>query len=332
MVFFSNLVPESYNLNRMWNNASVLVIIPCYKVANQIENTVSGLPEWIDHIVLVNDCSPDDTGRILNGLEAASNRVKVLHHTANKGVGGAMKTGFEYALATDCNVVVKMDGDGQMDPTFLPELLEPLIKGDAEFSKGNRFNDFRSLQKMPFIRRAGNLGLSFMIKASSGYWDIFDPTNGYFAIESQTLRKIQLEKLSDRYFFESSLLIELYFTGALLKDIPMPAIYGEEISNLSITRTLVTFPPKLLKAMIRRLVLKYFIYDFNLTSIYILAGVPLFLFGLIFGIVNWVHYASIDIPAPLGTVMLSVLPFILGFQMLLSATQHDIEAKNPFRR
>ncbi len=309
-----------------------MVLIPCYKVAQQITHTVRTLPEWVDRIVLINDCSPDETGTILNQLKEEDTRICVLENAVNMGVGGAMKAGFDYAIQSNCQCIVKMDGDGQMDPAFLPNLLEPLIQGDADFSKGNRFNDFKALQQMPILRRAGNLGLSFLIKASSGYWDIFDPTNGYFAINQKVLQKIDLSRLANRYFFESSLLNELYFTGAELKDIPMPAIYGEEVSNLSISKTLFTFPPKLFKALIRRLILKYFIFDFNLTSIYILAGLPMFVFGIVFGIINWIHYASIDVQAPLGTVMLSVLPFILGFQMLLSATQHDVKSKNPFRR
>jgi dolichol-phosphate mannosyltransferase len=314
----------------MWNQSKVLVIIPCYKVADQIERTVNSLPEWIDRIALVNDCSPDTTEAVLEKLKRSDSKIDVLTHNLNQGVGGAMKTGFRFALTTDCDIVVKMDGDGQMDAAFLPDLLEPVSNGDSDFSKGNRFNDFRALQKMPVVRRTGNLGLSFMIKAASGYWEVFDPTNGFFAISVKTLCQMPMERLASRYFFESSLLIELYYTGAVVKDIPMPAIYGEEISNLSITRTLISFPPKLLKALMRRITLKYFIYDFSITSIYILAGLPLFLFGLIFGLVEWAKYSSMDIGAPTGTVMLSVLPLILGFQMLISAIQHDMHT-NPFQ-
>ena len=316
----------------MWKQSKIQVIIPCYKVADQIQKTVAGLPDFIDQIVLVDDCSPDRTPQVLEALAASNPKIVLLKNAVNKGVGGAMKTGFQYALTTDFDIVVKMDGDGQMDPANLPALLLPIVSGKSEFSKGNRFTDFKALQSMPFVRRAGNLGLSFLIKAASGYWDVFDPTNGYFALEVATLKKLTLDNLAPRYFFESSLLIELYYTGALIKDVPMPAVYGEEVSNLSITKTLLTFPPKLIKALIRRIFLKYFIYDFNLTSIYILAGIPMTLFGLLFGIVKWIQYSSIQVSAPTGTVMLAVLPLILGIQMLLSATQHDVEAKNPFRR
>jgi dolichol-phosphate mannosyltransferase len=316
----------------MWNNTNILIIIPCFKVEAHIEKAVAGLPEWIDQVVLVNDCSPDLTRSVLDRLAAQNPKITILNNPVNIGVGGAMMTGFRYAMESDADIVVKMDGDGQMDPIALPDLLTPLIHEEAEFSKGNRFNDFMALQSMPLLRRTGNLGMSFLIKAASGYWDVFDPTNGFFAITKTTLQKLRLEKLAPRYFFESSLLIELYYTGAIVLDVPMPAIYGEEVSNLSVSRTLLTFPPRLFKALFRRIILKYFIFDFSITSIYILAGMPMFLFGLIFGIVKWIEHASIGVPATTGTVMLAVLPFILGFQMLLSATQHDINSRNPFRR
>lgn len=316
----------------MWNQAKITVVIPCYKVAAHIESTVAGLPDWVDYVVLVNDCSPDQSMVLLNSLALSNEKVTVLENPINLGVGGAMVTGFRHALQTDTDIIVKMDGDGQMNPIYLPDLLQPLCTKQAEFAKGNRFNDFDALQRMPASRRVGNLGLSFLIKAASGYWEVFDPSNGFIAITKETLKRIDLSKLAPRYFFESSLLIELYYTGACIQDVPMPAIYGEEVSNLSVTKTLFGFPPKLMKALLRRILLSYFIYDFSITSIYMLAGLPLFLYGLTYGIVKWIHFASMDVAAPTGTVMLAVLPFILGFQMLLSAIQHDIDSKNPFRR
>lgn len=316
----------------MWKDTKITVIIPCYKVAEQIESTVASIPEWVDHVVLVNDCSPDNTIDVLNKLASKNHKIIVLSNPTNLGVGGAMITGFRHALKTEMDLVVKLDGDGQMNPDYLPALLQPLCDKSAEFTKGNRFNDFEALKRMPGSRRIGNLGLSFLIKAASGYWEVFDPSNGFIAITKETLQRVDLSKLANRYFFESSLLIELYYTGARIQDIPMPAIYGEEVSNLSVAKTLFGFPPKLLKALLRRILLSYFIYDFSITSIYILAGLPMFLYGLLYGIVKWIHFASMDVAAPTGTVMLAVLPFILGFQMLLSAIQHDIDSKNPFRR
>jgi hypothetical protein len=177
---------------------------------------------------------------------------------------------------------------------------------------------------MPAVRRIGNLGLSFLIKAASGYWNIFDPSNGFTAIRHETLRDIPLDKIDMRYFFESSMLIQLYHLNAVVRDVPMKARYGDEVSGLSITRTLFEFPPKLFAAFIKRIILRYFLFDFNIASVYILVGLPLFLFGSLFGLVKYVQYASSHLPAPTGTVVIPVLLIMLGFQLLLSAVQYDM--------
>jgi hypothetical protein len=211
-----------------------------------------------------------------------------------------------------------------MDSSYLPAFIKPILDNKADYTKGNRFRDFKALRKMPVLRRFGNLGLSFMIKAASGYWNIFDPNNGFVAISNEMLKTIDINKIHKRYFFESSMLIELYHAEAVIQEIPMKARYGDEVSNLSLTRTLFGFPPKLLKAFIRRIILKYFLFDFNIASLYLLFGVPLFLFGLVYGIVNFIEFGSSHTPAPTGTVVIPTLLIIMGFQLLLSATSYDI--------
>lgn len=308
----------------------VAVVIPCYKVEEHIRKVVSEIPSVVNSIILVDDKSPDNTGAVLSEIEGSDSRVTILRHEVNQGVGGAMITGFGKALELGCDIAIKLDGDGQMDSKYIGTLVSTLSSGKYDFAKGNRFFDRHMLKNMPWVRRFGNQGMSFLIKISSGYWNISDPTNGYFAISSRVLKRLDMNRLSKRFFFESSLLIELFYAGARIKDIPMPAIYADEKSNLSVMKTLFTFPPKLFYAMMRRIWLRYFIYDFNMNSIYIMFGVPLFLFGLIFGIVEWILYASSNIGAPTGTIMLAVIPLILGFQMLLASVQYDMTAKNPF--
>ncbi len=306
------------------------VVIPCYNVADHIYGVVHSIPDDIDHIVLVNDRSIDNTSQVIKELISNDKRVICCEHSHNQGVGGAMITGFKLALDLGCEYIFKLDGDGQMDPKYLPKLLEPLVSGKYQFSKGNRFNDFKALKKMPFPRRFGNLFLSFMIKAASGYWSVFDPTNGFFCIKRETLERLSLARIEKRYFFESSLLIELFYTGARIYDVPIPAIYGEEKSNLSEAHSLWTFPFKILKATIRRIILRYFIYDFNIFSIYLVIGAPLLIFGILFGLIKWIQFGSADVPAPTGTVMIATLSVILGVQLLLSVIQYDITSKNPF--
>jgi dolichol-phosphate mannosyltransferase len=217
-----------------------------------------------------------------------------------------------------------MDGDDQMDPSYIPSLLKPIKENKADFTKGNRFRDFKALNRMPVTRRIGNLGLSFLIKAASGYWNIFDPTNGFFAVKNDVLKNINFHKIHKSYFFESSMLIELYHANAVVQDVPMQARYGNEISGLSRTKTLFEFPPKLFIAFIKRIALKYFLFEFNIASVYLLFGMPLFLIGAIYGIINFVKYGSSHISAPTGTVVIPTLLIILGFQLLLSAVNYDI--------
>ena len=239
-----------------------------------------------------------------------------------------MKTAFRKALEMGVDVVVKLDGDGQMDPSFIAPLVEALE--DADFAKGNRLFDRQMLRRMPAVRRMGNMGIGFMVKAASGYWNVSDPVNGFFAIRTTTLRQMDMGRVADRYYFESSMLIEMHYAGARISEVPMPAIYGNEKSNLNIGNTLFSFPPRLIAAWMRRIHLSYFVYDFNICSLYLLVGLPSFLFGFIFGLCNWIHYASLNSPSPTGTIMVAVLTFILGFQMLLAAAQYDITARNPF--
>lgn len=302
----------------------ISVVIPCYNVARQIERVICKIPDDITYIIAVNDCSTDETDCILSKLLQENKRLIYLKHEVNQGVGGAMITGFKKALELNCDIAIKMDGDGQMDHSNIHKLIKPISSGLADFSKGNRFRDFKALKNMPAFRRVGNLGLSFLIKAASGYWNVFDPTNGFIAIHKDTLSSINFTKIHKRYFFESSLLIELYYSNAVVVEVPMKAQYADEKSNLSISKTLFEFPPKLLYAFIRRVILKYFLFDFNIASLYILFGLPVFLFGAVYGITNYIKYASQNAPAPTGTVVIPTLLIILGFQLLLSAANYDV--------
>ncbi|HEU5164732.1 MAG TPA: glycosyltransferase family 2 protein [Chitinophagaceae bacterium] len=302
----------------------ITVVIPCYNVARHIKDVIGNIPDSISYIIAVNDCSKDDTESILLKMANENKKIIYIRHEVNQGVGGAMISGYKRSMELNADITIKMDGDGQMDPAYIPALIKPLMEDKADFTKGNRFRDLNALRKMPLIRRFGNLGLSFMIKAASGYWNIFDPNNGFIAIKSETLNYLDLNKIHKRYFFESSMLIRLYRINAVVQDIPMKARYGDEKSGLSIARTLFEFPFKLFIAFLKRIILKYFLYDFNVASIYLLVGSPLFLFGIYYGVTNFLKYSRNHIGAPTGTVVIPTLLIILGFQLLLSAVTYDI--------
>ena len=305
---------------------AIAVVIPCYRVEREIDTVITNLPGYLKHIIVVDDSSPDQTAEIVRQLAQNDRRILLICHEKNQGVGGAVITGFRKALELDAQIVVKVDGDGQMDLSYLPELLTPLIEARADYTKGNRFRDFQALQKMPLIRRIGNMALGFLAKAATGYWNLFDPTNGFIAIRSNVLSQLSLDQIDRTFFFETSMLANLYLIGAVVKDVPIPARYQGEASNLSIRNILLEFPFKLLKRLFQRLILKNLIYDFSMASIYIFTGIPLLLFGLIFGSTRWYYYASRSIPAPTGTVILPTLSVLLGIQFMIAAIEIDLRS------
>jgi dolichol-phosphate mannosyltransferase len=306
----------------MDQNTKVVIIVPAYNAEGSINQVINALPLWVDCIIVVNDRSMDNTFQIVQGN--TDTRLILLENQENLGVGGAMKRGYQEALAQGADIIVKMDSDGQMDPAYLPQLLAPIISGNANYTNGNRFLHTTELKQMPFIRRTGNLGLSFMTKAASGYWNIFDPTNGYTAIDSATLSKLNFNNLADRYFFESSMLIELYNHQAVVKDVPIPARYQGEKSSLSTSKSFFEFSSKLIPAFIQRISRQYFLSDFSAVSLLLFFGLLLFGFGLIWGIWHWIISIQMQVAATTGTVMLAVLPFIIGFQFLIQALVLDI--------
>jgi dolichol-phosphate mannosyltransferase len=306
-------------------SSRVIVVIPAFQVEQYVANVIAGVPPFVRDVIVVDDCSPDGTGPLLDRLAAGDSRLVVIHHDKNTGVGGAMKTGYQEALRRSPDVVVKMDGDGQMSPDYIEKLVAPILAGQAEYTKGNRFHDWSFLRSMPFHRRLGNLGLSFLIKIASGYWNVFDPTNGFTAISSHTLGSLHFHRLAQRFLFESSMLVELYTLNARIKQVPMPAIYDGATSSLSITRSLIEFPAYLLRATIRRFVHRYIWQDFTAVSIFVILGLLSLGFGTVFGAYHWIKSIQSLQPATAGTVMLSAMPVILGFQLLLEAIVLDIQ-------
>ena len=309
------------------NKYSIAAVIPCYRVEREIQSVLRGIPKYVKYIIVVDDGSPDSTADLVIAFAKKDKRIVLIRHGSNLGVGGAMATGFRKAIELGAQIVVKVDGDGQMDPSLMPAIITPLVHGQADYAKGNRFRDFVALQQMPLIRRVGNMGLAFLSKAATGYWDLFDPTNGFVAIRGEVLAQLPLERIDRSYFFETSMLANLYLLGAVVKDVPMPARYQSEVSNMLIHRILFQFPFKLLGTFVRRLVLKNYIYDFTMASIYLLVGIPLLAFGLTFGIDKWIEYArQKGVTAPTGTVMLATLSVLLGIQLLLSAIEIDLRS------
>jgi hypothetical protein len=218
-----------------------------------------------------------------------------------------------------------MDGDGQMDPEVMIKFIKYFKDNSADFVKGNRFYHLKYIKKMPIIRLIGNGALSFLVKASSGYWKVMDPTNGYFAISRNIFGELSKEKLEKRYFFESDLLFRLHLARARLKEVPIPSRYENENSSLSIMNCLFSFPPKLLMRFFKRIVYEYFLRDFNSASLQIVLGLILVIVGGDLGFYYWNSNELLGIYSPPGQVMLTALPLILGVQFLIAAWMFDIQ-------
>jgi glycosyltransferase involved in cell wall biosynthesis len=304
----------------------VAVIIPCYRVSRHILDVIAGIPTWVTGIYAVDDCCPEKTGDLL-ASQCKDPRLRILRHEVNQGVGGATCTGYSAALADGFEIMVKMDGDGQMDPAFLPRLVNPITSGLADFTKGNRLFDFGALRRMPAARRIGNLGLTLLTKAASGFWHISDPTNGYTAVHRSALKLINLDRLSKRYFFETSILIHLNIIRAVAVDVPIPARYGNEQSSLNVWKALFEFPPQLMRGLVQRIILRYFIYDISAVTVLIVAGLFVTTLGVAFGAYHWVIGALSGQFQSSGTIGIAMLLIIVGFQMLLQAIVLDVMDK-----
>jgi len=306
-------------------HAHVAVVIPCYRAREHVLGVIEAVPPTVASIHIVDDACPDGTGRHVESL-CRDPRVRVHHNPRNLGVGGAVMRGYEEALAAGADVIVKIDGDGQMDPRLLPLFVGPIVSGEADYTKGNRFFDLTNIARMPALRIFGNAVLSFMSKLSTGYWDIFDPTNGYTAIHADVARRLPMAKISQRYFFESDILFRLNTLRAVVVDIPMDAHYGNEVSNLRVSRVLPDFLWKHVRNFGKRIFYNFFLRELSIASFELVVGVGLTATGLVHGALGWWESSQTGHPNPPGTVMLTALLLIMGLQFLLAFLNYDISS------
>ena len=301
----------------------IAVVIPCYRVKSHIKKVLSSIGPEVSAVYVIDDGCPEKSGEYVQSFNR-DKRVNVLFHEKNKGVGGAVLTGYRKAAKEGADVIVKIDGDGQMDPGLIKYFVKPILERRADYTKGNRFYNVEFLRKMPVIRLLGNSFLSFINKIVSGYWDIMDPTNGYTAIDSHAVKLLPLDKIQNRYFFESDMLFRLGTIRAVVMDIPMNSVYDDEISNLNIKRVMMEFPLKYANRFFKRIFYQYFLRDFNAGTVEFLSGMILVIAGGIFGIYKWMEASDAGIPATSGVVMLAAFPLLVGTQLLISAVNYDI--------
>ncbi|MDZ4325779.1 MAG: glycosyltransferase family 2 protein [Pseudomonas sp.] len=301
----------------------IAVVIPCYRVTRHVAGVVASIGPEVDAIYCVDDACPDGSGDFIE-RECADSRVRVLRHAENQGVGGAVLTGYRQAIADGARLIAKIDGDGQMDASLLPAFVGPVLRGEADYTKGNRFWNPSHLDEMPPVRRFGNLVLSFMAKASAGYWDIFDPTNGYTVIHASVAARLPFGSISKRYFFETDMLFRLNTFRAVVVDVPMDASYGTETSNLKISKILGEFLGKHLRNAFKRIIYNYYLRDLSIASLELIAALGLLGFGAVFGGWNWWLSNKLGVAAPVGTIMIATVAVVSGLQFLLAFLGYDI--------
>ena len=301
----------------------IAVVIPSYKVTRHVVEVVNAIGPEVDVIYCVDDGCPDNSGDFIE-RELSDPRIRVLRHVRNLGVGGAVMTGYRHAVANGARVIVKIDGDGQMDPSLLSAFVAPILRGSADYTKGNRFWDLSQIHQMPLARRLGNLGLSFMAKASTGYWNIFDPTNGYTAIHADVAAHLPLQSISQRYFFETDILFRLNTIRAVVLDIPMDAKYGDETSGLRTWHVLGEFAFKHLRNFCKRIFYNYLLRDLPVASLELLMAIVLLGFGAAFGGWHWWLSAHTGAAASIGTVMIPSLALVFGMQLALAFLNYDV--------
>jgi dolichol-phosphate mannosyltransferase len=299
------------------------VVIPAYRAAGSILKVIAAIGPEIGLIVVVDDCCPDGTGLVVTNT-CRDSRVVVLVHNENQGVGGAFMTGLRYAITKGADIVVKVDADGQMDPAQIPALIHPIVLGDADYVKGNRFFFLTSAASMPLARKFGNLALSFLAKLSTGYWNIMDPTNGFFAIHAKVAELLVHGHIAKRFFFETDLLFQLGLLRARVVEFPMQAHYGDETSNLKISRVFGSFLHGHIRNTGQRILYRYFLRDFSPASIQLLLGTMLLAFGVVFGGYHWAKGIAANEFVPTGTIMIAAIALLIGFQLLLTFLSYDI--------
>ncbi len=307
----------------MYKGKKVMITTPAYNEARHIDKVIKGLPQYIDKIIIVDDVSTDNTEEIIK--KNMTEQVVCLKNKKNIGTGGTVTRAVNKAKELGADITVTMAGDNQMDPKYLPDLLDPICDEGYDYTKGNRFYSKEGLKGMPKYRVWGSILLTFMTRLASGYWRMFDAQNGYYAIGPKALRSIDFNSLTKGFPYENDLLINLNILSMRIKDVSIPARYGDETSYMKMWKIIPSFTVFLIKGFFRRLYRKYILRGIHPVALFFFSGLILFTWGLTFGILVWRNSVLTGTPATTGTVMLSALPFLMGFELLLWALVLDIQ-------
>lgn len=315
----------------MYREHNISVVVPAYNEEELIGETLSGIPGYIDKIYVVDDHSTDRTGKIIKKSQKRDSRIVFIKNGKNAGVGAAIVAGYKKALQDKRDIAVVMAGDNQMDPEQLPNLLDPIIKGEADYTKGNRLLSQEYRKGMNKWRSFGNSILTFLTKIASGYWQLMDPQNGYTAISKTVLKRITLDPIYPRYGYCNDLLVKLNIFGARVMDIAMPARYGKEKSRIKYSKYIPKVSYLLLKNFFWRLKMKHVILSFHPLVLFYIFGIILTPIGFFGGLYS-LYYKFVSGGSLFVRGTLSLLVFILGIQFLFFAMCFDMQVNNSENR
>jgi glycosyltransferase involved in cell wall biosynthesis len=310
----------------MYKKKRVAIVVPAFNEQAHVASVVRTAPRYADYVIVVDDASADATSREAKRAagRALNKRVFVLRHEKNQGVGAAIIAGHKKALALGADFVIVMAGDAQMPPEHASALLDALLEG-YDYAKGNRFLGKGSLRGMPALRVFGNAILTFLTKAASGYWQIFDPQNGFTAIKAETLKQLDLDSLARGYVFENDLLVKLNIIGARVRDVAIPASYANnQKSGIKLWKFVPHAAWHLKKSFLRRIYEKYVLRDFHPIALFMFGGFILSFVGFLTGAwILWEKFTAHLSPS-VGSVLLCLLPLVVGIQLLLTALILDV--------
>lgn len=308
----------------MYRNLRVAAILPCYNEEKLIGVTIETIPDFVDDIIAVDDSSKDNTWKVISKIAKTNKRVRPIHLEKNVGIGGAYINGFNYALDNKIDLVFTMAGDAQCNPNYMSNMADALLDNDVDYVKANRFVHLEELKQMPRFRRLGNTFITILTKFSTGYYSIFDSQNGYGVFKNKTLENLPFEHIGRRYDYENTLLIALAIMDAKVRDEAVPAIYGDEQSTIPVFKTSMRAIKVVWKGFWKRIYYKYILVNFHPIALFLLLGIILGLIGICFGLFIIFEKLFFNTSPSTGTVMLSVLPIILGFQLFLTAITMDM--------
>ncbi|MBE7558805.1 glycosyltransferase family 2 protein [bacterium] len=315
----------------MYRGKRIAVVVPAYNEEVLIARTVTTMPDFIDHVVVVDDLSEDRTPDIVADLAARNPRILLIRHEVNRGVGGAISTGYVWCREHDVDIAVVMAGDGQMDPADLPNLLDPVVEDRVDYAKGNRLVTGEAWRKIPHSRYLGNSALTFLTKIASGYWHVTDSQTGYTALNRKALHLLPLEEIYPRYGMPNDFLVTCNIYNMRVVDVPVNPVYGiGEKSGIKLSKVVFSLSFLILRLFLRRMWQKYVIRDFHPLVLFYAFGFLLLLLDVPLIARMFYMWATEGRIPPINALTIVFCTF-MGFQSILFAMLFDMEANRHLR-